>query len=200
MKVGVMGGTFDPIHLAHLILAEQARVFLGLDRVLFVPAGAPWRKADRRIAPVADRVAMVRAALAGDPYFEVSLIESERRGPSYTVDTLSVLQRQLGPQAELHFILGQDALADLPNWREPTRIVQLARLAVAARPGCPPPDPTALERAVPGIRERIDVVPMPQVDISSTDIRRRVAQGISIRFLVPAAVEAYITAHGLYRG
>ncbi len=195
-----MGGTFDPIHLAHLILAEQARVFLGLDRVLFVPAGAPWRKADRRIAPVADRVAMVRAALAGDPYFEVSLIESERRGPSYTVDTLSVLQRQLGPQAELHFILGQDALADLPNWREPTRIVQLARLAVAARPGCPPPDPTALERAVPGIRERIDVVPMPQVDISSTDIRRRVAQGISIRFLVPAAVEAYITAHGLYRG
>ncbi len=199
MKVGVMGGTFDPIHLAHLILAEQARVFLGLDRVLFVPAGAPWRKAERRIAPVADRVAMVRAALAGDPYFEVSLIESERRGPSYTVDTLSVLQRQLGPQAELYFILGQDALADLPNWREPARIVQLARLAVAARPGCPRPDPAALERAVPGIRERIDVVPMPQVDISSTDIRRRVAQGLSIRFLVPAAVEAYIAAHGLYR-
>ncbi len=194
-----MGGTFDPIHLAHLILAEQARVFLGLDRVLFVPAGAPWRKAERRIAPVADRVAMVRAALAGDPYFEVSLIESERRGPSYTVDTLSVLQRQLGPQAELYFILGQDALADLPNWREPARIVQLARLAVAARPGCPRPDPAALERAVPGIRERIDVVPMPQVDISSTDIRRRVAQGLSIRFLVPAAVEAYIAAHGLYR-
>ncbi len=199
MKVGVMGGTFDPIHLAHLILAEQARVFLGLDRVLFVPAGAPWRKAERRIAPVADRVAMVRAALAGDPYFEVSLIESERRGPSYTVDTLSVLQRQLGPQAELYFILGQDALADLPNWREPARIVQLARLAVAARPGCPRPDPAALERAVPGIQERIDVVPMPQVDISSTDIRRRVAQGLSIRFLVPAAVEAYIAAHGLYR-
>jgi nicotinate-nucleotide adenylyltransferase len=199
VKVGVMGGTFDPIHLAHLILAEQARVFLGLDRVLFVPAGAPWRKAERRIAPVADRVAMVRAALAGDPYFEVSLIESERRGPSYTVDTLSVLQRQLGPQAELYFILGQDALADLPNWREPARIVQLARLAVAARPGCPPPDPTALERAVPGIQDRMDVVPMPQMDISSTDIRRRVAQGISIRFLVPAAVEAYITAHGLYR-
>jgi nicotinate-nucleotide adenylyltransferase len=199
VKVGVMGGTFDPIHLAHLILAEQARVFLGLDRVLFLPAGAPWRKAERRIAPVADRVAMVRAALAGDPYFEVSLIESERRGPSYTVDTLSVLQRQLGPQAELYFILGQDALADLPNWREPARIVQLARLAVAARPGCPRPDPAALERAVPGIRERIDVVPMPQVDISSTDIRRRVAQGLSIRFLVPAAVEAYIAAHGLYR-
>lgn len=195
-----MGGTFDPIHLAHLILAEQARVFLGLDRVLFVPAGAPWRKADRRIAPVADRVAMVRAALAGDPYFEISLIESERRGPSYTVDTLSVLQEQLGPQAELYFILGQDALADLPNWREPARIVQLARLAVAARPGRPPADPAALERAVPGIQDRIDVVPMPQVDISSTDIRRRVAEGISIRFLVPAAVEAYILAHGLYRG
>ena len=198
MKVGVMGGTFDPIHLGHLILAEQARTSLGLARVLFVPAGQPWRKEGRRIAPVADRVAMVQAALAGDPYFEVSLVESEQPGPSYTADTLAALQAQLGPAAELYFILGQDALADLPYWRHPARTVAQARLAVAARPGTAI-DTGAVERAVPGISSRIALVPMPQLDISSTDIRRRVAEGISIRFLVPQAVEAYIPERGLYR-
>lgn len=200
MKVGILGGTFDPLHLGHLILAEQARTRLGLERVLFVPAGQPWRKAGRRIAPVADRVAMVQAALAGDPYFAVSLVESERRGPSYTVDTLATLRAQLGPAAELHFILGQDALGDLPHWREPRRIVAQARLVVAARAGWTPPDLAALEAAAPGIRTRIELVVMPQVEISSTDIRRRVAEGASIRFLVPAAVAAYIERHGLYGG
>jgi nicotinate-nucleotide adenylyltransferase len=198
-RVGVMGGTFDPIHLGHLILAEQARATLGLGRVLFVPAGEPWRKAGRRIAPVADRVAMVEAALAGDPYFDVSRVESERRGPSYTADTLAVLQAQLGPAAELFFILGQDALADLPFWHEPARIVARARLAVGARAGWRVADAVALEQTVPGILGRMDVVPMPRIAISSTDIRRRVAEGRSIRFLVPASVEAYIYAHGLYR-
>lgn len=193
-----MGGTFDPIHLGHLVLAEQARTHLGLERVLFVPAGEPWRKAGRRIAPVAHRVAMVQAALAGDPYFGVSLVESERRGPSYTADTLAVLQAQLGPATELCFILGQDALADLPHWRDPARIVALARLALAARPGWTV-DRDALEHTVPGIQARLDLVPMPLVDISSTDIRQRVAASLSIRFLVPAAVEAYIQEHRLYR-
>lgn len=199
-KIGVLGGTFDPIHLGHLILAEQARTYLGLERVLFVPAGQPWRKAGRSIAPVADRVAMVKAALAGDPYFEVSLVESERRGPSYTAETLTVLRDLLGAGAALYFILGQDALADLPHWREPGRIVAQARLAVASRAGWRPPDAEELERAIPGIHARIDLVPMPLVEISSTDIRRRVAEGISTRFLLPAAVEAYIRQRGLYRG
>lgn len=199
MRVGILGGTFDPIHLGHLILAEQARTYLGLERVLFVPAGQPWRKAGRRIAPVADRVAMVAAALAGDPYFELSLVESEQGEPSYTADTLAALQAQRGPAATLHFILGEDALADLPNWRDPARIAAQARLVVAARAGYAGPPLAVLERAVPGIAARIDVVPMPRVEISSTDIRRRVAAGISIRFLVPAAVEAYLRQHGLYR-
>lgn len=199
MKIGILGGTFDPIHLGHLILAEQARTRLGLDRVLFVPAGQPWRKAGRQIAPVADRVAMVRAAVAGDPYFEVSLVESERRGPSYTAETLATLGAMLGPETELYFILGQDALADLPHWRAPERIIARARLALAARAGWSPPDMEAIERAVPGIASRIDRVMMPLIEISSTDIRRRIAEGVSVRFLVPVAVEAYIKEHGLYR-
>lgn len=199
MKIGVLGGTFDPIHLGHLILAEQARTRLGLERVLFVPAGEPWRKAGRQIAPVADRVAMVRAAVAGDPYFEVSLVESERRGPSYTAETLEALLALLGEAADLSFILGQDALMDLPHWRAPGRIIALARLAVAARASWTPPDLDALERAVPGISDRIDMVEMPLVEISSTDIRQRLATGISTRFLLPPAVEAYIREHGLYR-
>jgi nicotinate-nucleotide adenylyltransferase len=197
--VGVLGGTFDPIHLGHLILAEQARTRLGLQRVLFVPAGQPWRKVGRRIAPVSDRVAMVRAALAGDPYFEVSLVESERRGPSYTVETLEALHALLGPSVELCFIMGQDALADLPHWRDPARIATLARLVVAVRAGWSAAGLPALERAVPGISTRIEVIPMPQVEISSTDIRHRIAAGVSTRFLVPAAVEAYIHEHRLYR-
>lgn len=193
-----MGGTFDPIHVGHLMLAEQARDGLGLERVLFVPAGHPWRKAGRHIAPVADRVAMVRAALADDPFFDLSLVEAERSGPSYTVETLAQLQGELGG-ADLFFIIGQDALVDLPHWRDPAGIVRHARLAVAGRPGLPPVDSAALERAVPGISARIDRVHMPQVDISSTDIRQRVAEGRSIRYLVPPAVEAYIREQELYR-
>ena len=198
MRIGLLGGTFDPVHLGHLILAEQARTHLGLERVLLVPAGQPWRKAGRRIAPVADRVAMVQAAVAGDPYFDVSLVESEREGPSYTADTLATLRAQVGADVVLYFILGQDALADLPHWREPARIVAQARLVVAARAGWTVANAAALERAVPGIYGRIDIVPMPRIEISSTDIRRRVAAGISIRYLVPPAVEAYIHEHGLY--
>lgn len=195
-----MGGTFDPLHLGHLILAEQAREALRLERVLFVPAGQPWRKAGRRVAPVADRVAMVQAALAGDPCFAVSLVESERHGPSYTYETLAALHAQYGAGTELHFILGQDALADLPHWREPGGIIAQARLAVAARPGWTPPVPAALDATLPGLAAAIDVVSMPQIDISSTDIRRRVAEGRSIRFLVPEPVRGYIQQHGLYRG
>ena len=199
-RIGVMGGTFDPIHLGHLILAEQARTHLGLDRVLFVPAGQPWRKEGRQVAPVAHRVAMVQAALAGDPYFEVSLVESEQARPSYTADTLAALRAQLGEGPELFFILGEDALADLPNWRDPARIVAQARLAVATRTGWTAAGTATLEQLIPDIRARLDPVPMPRVDISSTDIRRRVAAARSIRFLVPPAVAAYIAAHGLYRG
>jgi nicotinate-nucleotide adenylyltransferase len=198
-RTGVLGGTFDPPHLGHLILAEEARCALALDRVLLVPAAQPWRKSDRAVSPAAARLAMLRLAVAGDPYFDVSTLEIDRGGPTYTVETLAALRAELAPVDELYFILGEDALLDLPRWRDPAGIIRLARVAVAARDGDLSADLAALEQQIPGIRARVDVVPMPQIGISSTEIRRRVREGGSIRFLVPPAVAGYIAEQGLYR-
>ncbi len=199
MRVGVFGGTFDPVHLGHLILAEEARCGLGLDRLLLVPAAQPWRKSDRAVTPAHHRLAMLRLAVADDPYFDVSTVEIERGGPTYTVDTLASLRAELGSAVDLVFILGEDALLDMPHWHDPEGILRLARLGVASRGGGPAADLTALERVLPSISARVSVVPMPQIDISSTDVRRRVREGGSIRYLVPPAVQAYIAEHGLYR-
>jgi len=127
MRVGVLGGTFDPPHVAHLILAEAALSQLALERVIFVPAGDPWRKSSGAVTPAAHRLAMVRLAVVGDAHFEVSEIEVERRAPSYTVDTLAQLKDRLGQECELYFILGEDALNDLPDWKQPRRIIELHR-------------------------------------------------------------------------
>lgn len=196
-RIGVLGGTFDPIHLGHLILGEAACQELALARVIFVPAGEPWRKAGLELAPAHHRLAMVQLAIAENDRFAVSTVEVDRPGPSYIVDTLAALQEELGPQADLLFILGRDSLADLPHWREPQSIIALARLAVGERPGWPPTN-DELERAVPGILARIVTFPMPAVEISSSEIRRRCREGRSIRYLVPAAVAEYISAQGLY--
>src|SRR5512134_324909 len=177
MRLGILGGTFDPIHLGHLVLGEAAREQLGLDRVLFVPAGTQWRKAGREIAPAEHRVAMAELAVADNPAFEVSTVEVERPGPSYTADTLEELAET--PDAELFLVLGKDAYEDLPNWVRPERIRELATLAVAARNGDG-------EVAAPAVR-----VVMPEIGISATDIRRRVAVGLTIRYMVPAPVGAY---------
>ena len=198
MRLGVLGGTFDPPHVGHLILAEEARTRLRLERVLFVPAGDPWRKAGQDITPVEHRLAMVRLLLVSDPYFEVSTLEVERQGPSYTVDTLEALHRQYGPGLELYFILGEDALHDLPNWKEPARLISLTWLAVAPRPPERAWTTADLEVAVPGISERIVALPMPTIDISSSDLRERARAGLSLRYLVPLDVEEYIRRHGLY--
>lgn len=198
MRVGIFGGTFDPVHLGHLILAEEARWTLGLDRLLLVPAAQPWRKSDREVSPAVHRLGMLRAAVADDPYFDVSTVEIERGGATYTVDTLTALRAELGAAADLVFILGEDALLDMPHWRAPAEILRLARLGVASRGGALAADLTALEQALPGIRERVTVVPMPRIEISSTDIRRRVRDGGSIRYLVPAATRDYIAEHRLY--
>ncbi|HEY7294431.1 MAG TPA: nicotinate-nucleotide adenylyltransferase [Dehalococcoidia bacterium] len=198
LQVGVLGGTFDPIHLAHLRLAEEAREQLRLDRVLFVPAPRPWRKAGRKITPVEHRLAMVRLAVAGNPAFAVSTVELEQQGPTYTVLTLEALRAELGAGATLHFILGADALRDLPNWWQPERIVTLARLAVAARGRMPLHGVEALDRRLPGLLAAFERVEMPALAISSTDLRRRAAAGRSLRYLVPDAVAAYIAAHRLY--
>lgn len=198
LKRGVLGGTFDPIHLGHLVLAEQARVELGLSEVVFVPAGDPWRKAGRRIARADDRVAMVELAIAENEAFRCSRVEVERAGPSYSADTLALLARER-PDAELFFIVGEDALLDLPNWKDPERIVRQALIAVARRSPWQAPSGEALEEVVPGLAARLRHVDMPAIGISATDIRRRVARGASIRYLVPEPVRRYIQERGLYR-
>jgi nicotinate-nucleotide adenylyltransferase len=187
VRVGVLGGTFDPVHNGHLALAAAAREELALDEVLFVPAGQPWRKAGREIASDEDRLAMLRLALAGEPAYRIATFELEREGPSYTADTLEALRAER-PDDELFFLMGEDALADLPNWVRPDRIVGLATLAVARRS-----DGNGAADA-----ERVVWLKMPLVPVSATDIRERVRRGEPIEDMVPPAVADYIRERGLY--
>ncbi len=198
MRLGVLGGTFDPVHQGHLALAGAARDELRLEQVLFVPAGQPWRKTGQEIGGNADRLAMLRLALEGDPSFQVATLELERSGPSYTADTLEALAAQRRGD-EMYFIVGQDALADLPNWVRPERILELARLAVARRPDVSAEALEEAQRRVPGLRERVVWLKMPPVEVSATEIRERVRRGQPISGMVPAAVESYIRERGLYR-
>ena len=199
-RVGVFGGTFDPIHTGHLRVARHLRAALELDRMLLVPAGQPWFKAGRPVSAVADRVEMVRLAIGRRKDLELSTIEAERPGPSYAVDTMEALAGQSPAGPELYFLLGGDALADIARWHDPQRLIRLCRLVAFSRPGIRRPDMKVLEAAVPGISGRVSFVEAPQVDIRATDIRRRVAEGRSIRGLVPRGVERYILERGLYRG
>jgi len=196
VNIGVLGGTFDPIHIGHLVVAEEARTKLGLSEVLFVPAGQPWLKQDRDITPAVHRVEMVRRAIADNPYFKLSTLEMDRPGPSYTVDTLTMLQTQLGSGASFFFILGRDTLAELPLWKEPQKVVQLCRLVVPPRLGSR--DLKHLEKAIPGLLDKVIQLDMPVIGISSSEIRQRIAQGLSIRYLVPAEVEKYIMEQSIY--
>ena len=192
-RIGLLGGTFDPPHWAHLVLAESARSELDLDEVWFVPAGRPPHKRGRRISPAATRLRLLERALAGLDGFRVEPMETKRRGASYTVDTLEAL-RERHPRAEWWLLIGADMLNDLPRWRRPARVLELARLAVMARDG------NGLRRP-PGLGpRRLRILRPPRIDLSSTWIRRRVREGRSIRFLVPDAVERYIRAHRLYGG
>jgi len=198
MRVGLLGGTFNPPHLAHLVCAQEAYEQLGLDRVLLLPAGVPPHKEIPGGDPgPALRLALCEAAVAGDPRLGVSRIELERPGRSYTVDTLRLL-RERDPQDELTFIVGGDMAASLPAWREPEAILSLARLAVAERRGA---DRERIRRAIAPLAgaERVVFFDMPRLDISSSLVRARVARGRSIRYLVPDAVAELIAARGLYR-
>ena len=197
-RIGVFGGTFDPIHLGHLRVARSVRFTLGLDRMLLVPAGQPWLKAGTPVSAVADRVEMVRLAIGRRKDLELSTIEAERPGPSYAVDTMEALLGPAPAGPDLYFLLGGDALADIARWKDPRRLIRLCRLVAFARPGGRLPDVQALEAAVPGISQRVVLVEVPQVDVRATEIRCRVAQGRSIRGLVPRAVERYILERGLY--
>lgn len=196
MNIGILGGTFDPIHIGHLVVAEEARTKLGLSEVLFVPAGQPWLKQVRDITPAAHRVEMVRRAIADNPYFKLSTLEVDHPGPSYTVDTLTLLQDQLSSESSLFFILGRDTLAELPLWKEPRKVIQLCRLVVPPRLGSR--DLRHLEEAIPGLLDKVIQLDMPVIGISSSEIRHRIAQGLPIRYLVPVEVEKYITEHKIY--
>ena len=198
MKTGIFGGTFDPIHKGHLVVAEEVRSRLHLDEVLFIPVGNPWRKAGSPILPAGHRVEMVRLAIADRPSFRLSTIEVNREGLSYTVDTLEELQSAYGNGDEILFIVGWDSLTDLLNWRAPERIIRLCHLVAVPRPGYFPPDLQSLEAGIPGISERVLLLDGPEVDVSASQIRERVARGLPISGLVPKTVEHYILEHGLY--
>ncbi|MGI8586468.1 MAG: nicotinate-nucleotide adenylyltransferase [Chloroflexia bacterium] len=196
-RLGLLGGTFDPVHYGHLIIAQEAASYLALDEVLFLPAGIQPLKRGLPITPAPDRLAMLELAIAGNLRFAVSRAELDRPGVSYTVDTLDRLRAEWGPEVGFWFIIGEDSLANLPAWRDPAGILARTRLAVAPRPSVHVPWPR-LEAALPNLRERIDLVPAPLIEISSTDLRARVAAGHPIRYQVPEAVEKYIFAHRIY--
>lgn len=201
-RVGILGGTFDPPHIAHLFIAQEALARLGLDRVDFVPAGQPPHKAGRRISAAADRVAMLERAIAGNPGFAVNTIELERAGPSYTVETLARLRERWGGATGIALILGWDMLLDLPRWRQPEQIVAAADEIVAFhRPGYDGDGAAlaAVAEALPGLAEKLVKLPVPQLGISASELRSRVASSLPIRYLVPDGVAAYIAAHRLYR-
>jgi len=196
MKLGLLGGTFDPVHMGHLILAENCLHACQLDALWFLPTGIPPHKDASQLTPGADRVAMLQLAVAGHPQFSVHTIECDRAGVAYTVDTLEQVHRE-HPQAELAFLIGGDSLCDLPNWRSPQRIAELAQLVAVNRGGNQrPPIPENLAEPVVS---RIQQVSIPGIEISATEIRQRVRSGMSIRYLVPRAVEIYIEQHGLYQ-
>ena len=199
MRVGVVGGTFDPVHLGHLAMGEEARVQLALDRVLFLPAGQPWMKEGKPLGPAKDRVQMLRLAIASNPHFQVCLEEVTRPGPTYTVDTLMKLMEELRPETRIFFIVGQDAMQDFHRWKEPEKLLGLCTLAIAERPGYGKFDLADLASMFPEAGERVQAFAMPAIGISSTEVRRRAAEGVSLRYHVPDAVAAYIEEHGLYR-
>ncbi len=194
----MLGGTFDPIHMGHLIVAEEARARLNLAEVLFVPAGQPWLKVNNYISAAEHRVQMVRLAIADKPYCKLSTTEIERAGPTYTVDTIADLQGRLGAGDKLFFILGWDNLAQLPQWQEPSRLVKMCHLIAVPRVGYPTPDLNSLEAVIPRLSQSTILLDTPRVDISASEIRKRVAQGLSIRHLVPEPVDEYIRQHKLY--
>ena len=196
MNIGILGGTFDPIHIGHLVVAEEARIKVGLGEVLFLPAGQPVFKPDRNITASDHRVEMVRRAIADNPHFKLCTLEVERPGPSYTVDTLTMLREQLGSEASLFFILGRDTLAELPSWKEPKKLVQLCRLVVAPRLGAR--DLQHLETEIPGLLDKVIQLDMPVIGIGSSGIRQRIDQGLPIRYLVPGEVEKYIAEQKIY--
>ncbi len=198
MKIGVLGGTFDPVHLGHIKIAEEARVSLGLSEIILVPAGQPLLKPAHPVTSAEHRLQMLSLAISDRPYFNVSAVEIERPGPSYTVDTIAELRGQFAGGEEIFFILGWDSLVQLPEWREPSRLISMCCLVAVPRPGCKRPGLEALEASIPGVSKRVILLDKPRIDISASAIRERAARGLSLRHLVPEPVAEYIRQHKLY--
>ena len=194
-RIGVMGGTFDPIHLGHLVAAEEAHWQFGLDRVVFVPAGRPWQK-PVGVTPPEDRYQMAVLATASNPAFAVSRLEIDHPGPTYTVDTLRRLRTEQADGTRLYFIIGADAILQLLTWKEPDQVLAQAEFIAATRPGF---DLDRLVSQVPGAPGRVHRMEIPALAISASDIRARVARGAPFRYLVPDGVARYIHEHGLYQ-
>ena len=197
MNIGILGGTFDPIHNGHLAVTEEVRARLNLEEIVFVAAGQPWLRPNSPVASAEHRVQMVRLAIANKPHFKLSTIEIDEL-PSNTVDTIAEFLAEFSPEDELFLIVSWDTLAGLPKWREPWRLINMCRLVAVPRPGYPPPDLKTLEASIPGISQRVIFLDRPKIDITATAIRERVARGLPIRHLVPEAVEKYIQENKLY--
>jgi nicotinate-nucleotide adenylyltransferase len=197
-RVGVLGGTFDPVHYGHLVIALDAWAYLDLEKVLFIPAYQPPHKPDGSYSAFEHRVRMLQLALDDNRCFELSLIEAERHGPSYTVDTLKDLRAELGPDAEIYFIIGMDSLGNILDWYRPEELITLCRIVVAERAGYQV-DLAALEEGLPGLQKSLVLIDTPELSISSTDLQRRIRLGLPIRYQVPPEVEQYIRAHQLYQ-
>jgi len=196
MNIGFFGGTFDPPHIGHLVIADQAFTQLKLDEVWFVPVGQPPHKAGNHISQPEHRLEMVTRAIIGHPGFKVSRVDIDRPAPHYSVTALEILEAQ-HPQHDWCFIMGADSLSDLPHWHAPARLIELATLAVAGRPGARP-DMTELEQDIPGLCRRVRWVDAPLVDVSSTQLRQMARAGRSLTYLLPDAVASYIHQHNLY--
>lgn len=200
-RLGVLGGTFDPIHFGHLVAAEAAAEVLDLDRVLFVPCGRPPHRPAGQTTPAEHRYLMTVLATAGNPRFRVSRMELDRPGPSYTVDTLEELRAELGPDVALIFIVGADAFLGMDRWKDRERILELAEVAVVSRPGWNDGAVEARLQAMPAhLAARVRHLDIDPLNISARELRRRLSQGRSVRYLLPQQVLDYIQQHGLYRG
>jgi nicotinate-nucleotide adenylyltransferase len=199
LKIAVLGGTFDPIHLGHLAVAAEACSLLNLSQLIFMPAGRPYFKNLENISAAKHRLNMLKLAIAGQPHFQISLIEIEREGPSYAVDSMARIKGGLKPEDELYFIMGWDSLLSLPQWYEASRLIEICRIVAAPRPGYPLPDVSQIEKDLPGLAQRCIVMERPLIDISSTAIRQKVAAGLPIDDVVPPAVAEYISKEGLYK-
>jgi nicotinate-nucleotide adenylyltransferase len=199
-RIGIFGGTFDPVHYGHLAIAEEVYHKLKLARVVFVPAGQPPHKLGWPITPAQQRLEMLQLAVADNPHFEISLVDIQRVGPSYTVDTLRLLREEWGPHVELYFIIGGDSLKDLPSWHDPAGVIAQACIVALMRPGYVEIEALGqqLSRRLPGLAQRLLTLTGPRMDISSTDLRQRVRVGEPVRYQIPDAVERYMREQHLY--